>query len=215
MIQKVALLAISKKTVVICFDLLSQYSPQVTGSSTKTFGQLLNNDSRNHERKSGALLLNLPIWDWCQVREESSPVVIAKLSLCPTPSVRAGWVWIIPFMLKASPCSRYVKNKPVCLYGRSACIINLLVFHPFLFLLIYLSCRFVYSLGLLSLSFTFISPFWSYGCINNLWILRYVVFVNDRVDISIVFCERDKKNLCETCTCMLSLSATSIINFNI
>jgi len=38
-IQNVALLAISKKMVVICFDLLSQYSPEGTGSSTKKFGQ--------------------------------------------------------------------------------------------------------------------------------------------------------------------------------
>ena len=38
-IQNVALLAISKKMVVICFDLLSQYSPEGTWSSTKKFGQ--------------------------------------------------------------------------------------------------------------------------------------------------------------------------------
>jgi len=98
-------------------------------------------------------------------------------------------------MLKASPCSRYVKNKPVCIDCRSACIINLLVFHPFLFLLIYLSCRFVYSLGLLSLPFTFISPALKLGLHKELvlWIPSYFVFVNDHVNISIVFCEREKK----------------------
>jgi hypothetical protein len=58
---------------------------------------------------------------------------------------------------------------------------------PF-FLLIYLSCRFVCSLWLLSLSFTFISPILKLRLHKELvlWIPSYFVLVNDCVDISSV-----------------------------
>lgn len=78
---------------------------------------------------------------------------------------------------------------------RNACIINLLVFHSFLFFtyLSFLSiCLFIRTLMLIF--YTFISPslkLWLHEELV-LWIHSYFVCVNDRVEISIVFCEREK-----------------------